>query len=295
MEQNLQKQSAGAWQAFRAERAAFSWPGGRKVAVVVNVAYEAWSDGKAPGIGPMGNPLPAGAFDTNARSWGNYAAYQGIDRVLRILERTKVRGSVMVSGILAERLPQNVRAIADAGHEIIGHSYAQDVVPAMLNAEADKQNVEITTRLIHEAIGRRPKGWASPRSTPSVHTLRSLIEAGYTFHSDAMDADRPYTQTFDNGSIVAIPFSMDINDLPHSMRWGRTPSQYVEMFDDVLARSLKTEDGAVIIDVTAHPHCYARPGTAWAYEEVIRRVAQRDDIWLTVREDIVAHYQGTKR
>ena len=45
---------------------AFRWPGGRHVAVVLNVAYEGWSDGKAPGIGPMGNPLPAGAFDTNA-------------------------------------------------------------------------------------------------------------------------------------------------------------------------------------------------------------------------------------
>jgi len=295
MDQNLQKQAPGAWEEFKAERANFSWPGGRKVAVVVNVAYEAWSDGKAPGIGPMGNPLPQGAFDTNARSWGNYAAYQGIDRILRLLDRTKVRGSVMVSGILAERLPQNVQAIAAAGHEIIGHSYAQDVVPAMLSADADKENVDRTTRLIAEAIGRKPKGWASPRSTPSVHTLRSLIDAGYAFHSDAMDADRPYTQSFDNGSIVAIPFAMDINDLPHSMRWGRTPAQYVEMFDDFLAHSLADDDGAHIIDITAHPHCYARPGTAWAYEEVIRRVAQRDDVWLTVREDIVAHYHSTKR
>jgi hypothetical protein len=40
----------------------FRWPGGRHLAVVLNVAYEGWSDGKAPGIGPMGNPLPAGAF-----------------------------------------------------------------------------------------------------------------------------------------------------------------------------------------------------------------------------------------
>lgn len=295
MEQNLRQQAPGAWEAFQAERASFSWPGGRKVAVVINVAYEAWSDGKAPGIGPMGNPLPQGAFDTNARSWGNYATYQGIDRVLRLLDRNKVRASVMVSGILAERLPQNVKAIAAAGHEIIAHSYAQDVVPAMLNAEADKENVDRTTRLIEEAIGRRPKGWASPRSTPSVHTLRSLIGAGYAFHSDAMDADRPYTQSFDNGSIVAIPFAMDINDLPHSMRWGRTPAQYVEMFDDFLEHSLIDDDGAHIIDVTAHPHCYARPGTAWAYEEVIRKVTQRDDVWLTVREDIVAHYQATRR
>ena len=31
----------------------FRWPGGRHVAVVLNVAYEGWSDGKAPGILPQ--------------------------------------------------------------------------------------------------------------------------------------------------------------------------------------------------------------------------------------------------
>lgn len=281
------------WNDYKAERASFAWPGGRKVAVIANVAYEAWSDGKVPGIGPMGNPLPQGAKDTNARSWGSYSKFAGLDRVLRILERTKVTGSVMVSGILAERCPDNVRAIVEAGHEIIGHSYAQDVVPALLDPAADRENVEKTTRLIEQATGVRPKGWASPRSTPSDTTLMSLIDNGYTFHSDAMDADRPYVSTFENGSIVSIPFAMDINDLPHSMRWGRTPRQYVEMFDDILAHALKDDD-AVIIDVTVHPHCYGRPGVAWAYEEVLAKVAQRDDVWMPTRAQVVDHYLSTR-
>jgi len=29
--------------------------GGKRIAVVFNVVFEAWSDGKAPGISPMGN------------------------------------------------------------------------------------------------------------------------------------------------------------------------------------------------------------------------------------------------
>jgi hypothetical protein len=81
----------------------FRWPGGRHIAVVLNVAYEGWSDGKAPGIGPMGNPLPAGAFDTNALSWGSYGATRGIERLLRVLDRAKRSASVMVSGIFGER------------------------------------------------------------------------------------------------------------------------------------------------------------------------------------------------
>jgi hypothetical protein len=63
--------------------------GSRHIAVVLNVAYEGWSDSKAPGIGPMGNPLPAGAFDTNALSRGSYGATRGIERLLRVLDRAK--------------------------------------------------------------------------------------------------------------------------------------------------------------------------------------------------------------
>ena len=62
------------------------WPGGRHVAVVLNVAYEVWSQGQVSGVGPMGNPLPAGIFDTNADSYGRYGATDGIRRLMRKLE-----------------------------------------------------------------------------------------------------------------------------------------------------------------------------------------------------------------
>jgi hypothetical protein len=64
---------------------AWQWPGGKRIAVVFNVCLEAWSDGKAPGIGPMGNPLPAGALDTMAISWAAYGVKRGIYRLLDAL------------------------------------------------------------------------------------------------------------------------------------------------------------------------------------------------------------------
>jgi peptidoglycan/xylan/chitin deacetylase (PgdA/CDA1 family) len=42
---------------------------------------------------------------------------------------------VMTSGILAQRFPQIIRAIAEAGHEIVAHSWAQDIIPATLAPE----------------------------------------------------------------------------------------------------------------------------------------------------------------
>jgi len=265
------------------------WPGGSHVAVVFGVAYEAWSDGKAPGIGPMGNPLPAGAFDTNALSWGRYGQEPGIERLLRILDRTGHKASIMVSGILAERAPNQVKAIVNGGHEVVAHSYAQDVVPATLSLEDDQENIRKTTSLLEQVAGVRPVGWASPRGTPSASTVRELIRSGYRYHSDVLDGDMPYAQEFSDGSIIAVPFTMDVNDLPHAMRFGRTPRQFVEMFNDYLSHTLKAPDWPIVIDVTAHCHCYGRPGGAWAYEEIARQMKGRDDVWLTTRAAIADH------
>lgn len=44
------------------------WPAGRSLAISVSVMLEGWTEDAAPGIGPMGNPLKAGVFDTQAKS-----------------------------------------------------------------------------------------------------------------------------------------------------------------------------------------------------------------------------------
>jgi peptidoglycan/xylan/chitin deacetylase (PgdA/CDA1 family) len=277
----------------------FRWPGGRHVAVVLNVAYEAWSDGKAPGIGPMGNPLPVGAFDTNALSWGSYGATRGIGRLLRALDRAGRRASVMVSGILGERTPETVRVIAAAGHEIVAHGYAQDIIPAQLSSDAVRADIERTTVALETAAGRRPRGWISPRGTPSGESARFLVAAGYAWQGDAFDDDRPYLQIFDRqvfdhqsfagGRIVAIPLTMEINDLPHAMRFGRSPRQYVELFEAALERMLEDSGEAVMIDVTAHAHVYGRPAGAFAFEAIAAAAGRRDDVWLATRGEIAAH------
>jgi peptidoglycan/xylan/chitin deacetylase (PgdA/CDA1 family) len=267
---------------------AFRWPGGRHVAVVFNVAFEGWSDGTAPGIGPMGNPLPAGVFDTNALSWGWYGLARGIDRLLRVLDQAGMRASVMVSGVFAERAPDKVRAIAAAGHEIVAHSYAQEIVPARLTPDEDRANIRRTTDLL-AAAGARPRGWISPRGTPGADTARFLLDAGYAWHGDVFDDDRPYVQAFESGRIVAIPLTMEINDLPHAMRFGRSPRQFVELFDDALEHALADRHEAVMIDVTAHAHVYGRAAGAGAYAAIARKARDRDDIWIATRDEIASH------
>lgn len=269
--------------------ASLRWPGGRHVAVVFNIAYEAWSEGATSGVGPMGNPLPTGVFDHNAGSYGRYGANAGIRRLIGILDETGITANVFTSGALAVRDPGQVRAIASAGHEIVAHGYTQDLIPSLLSPEQDESSIVRTTEALTDVSGSRPLGWISPRATAGEDTMRRLVKHGYQWHCDALDADLPYVQRFPEGDLVAIPLSIEFNDLPHAMRFGRTPQQFVDMFEQALPHLLAATNDVVIVDVLVHTHCYGRPAGAWAYREIARRCASRDDIWVTTRGRIAQH------
>src|SRR5215831_18983751 len=106
------------------------WPADRPLALSVSVMLEGWTDDAAPGIGPMGNPLKAGVLDLQARSWAEYGPKVGAWRLLDILAKARQRAVFYVSGVLAERYPELMRSIAQAGHVVAAHGFSQHVIPA---------------------------------------------------------------------------------------------------------------------------------------------------------------------
>ncbi len=261
------------------------WPQNKQIAVCFNVCLEAWSDGKAPGISPMGNPLPAGVLDNMAISWAEYGPRRGIYRLLEGFAKHGAKASVLTNAIIAERHPAAVRAVADAGHEIVSHSYAMDVMPAMMKEDDERANLRRCTGLLQNVSGKAIKGWLSPRATPSANTPRLLAEAGYAWYGDTLADDLPWVETFGNKKIVAIPLNTEVNDM-RSMKDGAPVSSIVSTFEEQLTRVRGHEKGPVIIDVTSHAHIFGRPHGAYFYERVIEIAAKASDVWVATRMEI---------
>jgi hypothetical protein len=261
------------------------WPGNKQIAVCFNVCLEAWSDGKAPGISPMGNPLPAGVLDSMAISWAEYGPRRGIYRLLEGFARHSVNASVMTNAIIAERHPAAVKAVVEGGHEIISHSYAMDVMPAMMKEDEERANIQRCTDLLQNVSGKPVKGWLSPRATPSASTPRLLAEAGYVWYGDTLADDLPWVETYGDRKIVAIPLSTDVNDM-RSMKDGAPVSSIVSTFEEHLNRVRGYETASVIIDVTSHAHIFGRPHGAHYFERVVEMAAKADDIWVATRLEI---------
>lgn len=264
-----------------------SWPTGQRLAVVVNVMYEQWSPGTAPGIGPMGNPLPKGATDYQALSWADYGHRTGIWRLLELLKAFETRASVYASGILTETAPDTIRAIVDGGHELCAHSWSQDIIPAMLDESAEKDMIARSVGALESVAGVRPKGWISPRCTPSAATARLLAEAGFEWFGDVADADLPYRIDTEAGPIVGVPFDLDVNDMPLHIRYGQPHRALVDAFRDTL-EALRAETHPAYVDVTVHAHVGGRPAGRGALREVLTYLAGADDLWVTTRGELAA-------
>jgi hypothetical protein len=269
------------------------WPGGKRVAVLFNTCLEAWSDGKAPGISPMGNPLPAGVLDNMAISWASYGYKKGIYRLLDAFAKHGIHSSVMINGVIAERAPEAVRAVAEAGHEILSHSYAMDVIPVLMDEAAERANITRCQDLLQNASGQAIRGWLSPRGTPSANTARLLAEAGFLWYGDVFDDDLPYVQTISGHRIVAIPLGTDVNDMPF-MKYGAPPRQMLDSFIQNL--EVAADHGQTcVIDVTNHAHIFGRPRGAYFYAQIMAE-AVKSGAWITTRaqmaEHVLAHSGG---
>lgn len=269
-----------------------AWPANRPLAISLNVMLEAWTDDAAPGIGPMGNPLRTGVLDLQARSWAEYGPKVGAWRLLDVLSRANATAVFYTSGILVEGYPQLIEAIAGAGHVVAAHGWAQNCIPAYQQRETEETDIARCTAAIEVSSGRHPSGWLSPRCTPSARTSELLARAGFTWHADFFDRDLPRVVATPGGPITAVPFTMEVNDLPLYTRHGNEPEAFSRVFGRIVSQwpSLGMHPGC--LDLTVHAHVFGRPYGAIELARCLEMARSFEEwIWLTRHDRLAGLYR----
>lgn len=85
------------------------WPDHKKIAVLLTVMFEVWSDGKAPPYSPMTTSLRPGTPDLLGISWSRYGGRTGIWRLMRILKDAGIAATVCLNARCAELFPEAVK------------------------------------------------------------------------------------------------------------------------------------------------------------------------------------------
>jgi peptidoglycan/xylan/chitin deacetylase (PgdA/CDA1 family) len=206
-------------------------------------------------------------------------------RLLDILSDRGMPATFGVNGLVADRFPDAVLAINEAGHEIAAHSYAQDVMPVSLDAEEERANLIRTTDALFEVTGLRPRGWMSPRATSSPRTAGLLSEFGYLWSGDFNDRELPYVLSTSHGPLVAIMHA-DVSDVRASMSG---PTGYRDAHRDMLTYMLQSPYPEVL-NVIVHAHVGGRPLLASMFDQILGFVREAgDEVWIATRAQVAEH------
>lgn len=257
------------------------WPGGKRVAFVLSVMLETWSDGVAPPFSVQATTLKSGAVDHGGIAWGEYGGKIGVWRILQMLERFGIKATFCPNARAAELYPEAIRQIANAGHGLAGHGVYQDQLLTYLTADEQRAAIRTGLDTIETIAGRRPDGWTSPVLAWTPLTLDMLIEQKLLWYSDPTYIDVPQILRGKAGSIVGIPAS-DFSD--HRVLRA-TPRHYFDTYRGTFDHLRQTE-AMSLLHLTMHCHWGGRPLMTAVVHELLEYFQSSDDVWFTTNTEL---------
>jgi peptidoglycan/xylan/chitin deacetylase (PgdA/CDA1 family) len=252
---------------------------------------------------------------------GVWAGEVGTLRLLRLFEKFGLRTSWFIPGHSIETFPCQVKAVADAGHEIGAHGYLHEN-PVSMTPRQEEDVLERSVMLIEKLTGRKPRGYVAPWWEMSSSTAELLMKHGFTYdHSQSyrdfvpfyarvgdswgkLDFSKPakdWMHPLTRGKemdLVEIGANWYVDDLPPMMfikaspnsHGFENPRQIEELWRDQFDWVYRELDFAVF-PLTIHPDVSGRPQVLLMLERLIDHISGHAGVrWLTM-EEIAAEFR----
>lgn len=107
---------------------------------------------------------------------------KSMDRMLQMMAEWGVRSTCFVLGSVAERTPQLVRRITEAGHEIASHGYDHELIHESEPARF-RSDVERSKKLLEDISNQDVRGYRAPSFSLTDWALPILQEVGFEYDS----------------------------------------------------------------------------------------------------------------
>ena len=121
-------------------------------------------------------------------SRGIFAGESGSPRLLKLFERLGIKTTWFIPGHWIETFPEQMKAVAQAGHEIGIHGYSHEN-PLALTAEQEETILDKCIDLVTALQGRPPTGYVAPWWELSAANCELLLKKQIKYDNSLMHHD----------------------------------------------------------------------------------------------------------
>jgi peptidoglycan/xylan/chitin deacetylase (PgdA/CDA1 family) len=262
----------------------------------------------------------AGEDSPDDISRGLFAGEVGSLRLLTLFDRFKIRTTWFIPGHSIETFPEQMKAVANAGHEIGIHGYSHEN-PIAMTREQEITVLDKCIDLVTKLSGRRPTGYVAPWWEFSPVTNELLLERGIKYDHSLMHHDfQPYYVRVGDAwtkidyskqpqawmkplvrghetDLIEIPASWHLDDLPPMMFIKKAPNshgfvspRHLElMWRDQFDWVYREYDYAVF-PMTIHPDVAGRPQVLMMLERLYTHMARHPGVRFCTMDEMADHF-----
>ena len=248
-------------------------------------------------------------------SRGLFAGEVGAPRLLKFFERLGIKTTWFIPGHSIETFPEQMAAVAKAGHEVGVHGYSHENPIAMTRAQ-ETEVLDKCIELVTKLTGKRPAGYVAPWWEFSNVTNELLLERGIKYDHSLMHHDcMPYYVRVGDSwtridyskkpgewmvplkrgketDLIEIPASWYLDDLPPMMFIKKAPNSHgfvnprdlEDIWRDQFDWIYREYDYAVFA-MTIHPDVSGRPQVLMMLERLFNHIIRHPGVkFVTMNE-----------
>ena len=251
-------------------------PGGKPLMVHIVVNVEHWQFDQ-----PMPRKMLPGPHNIDAVpdvpnfAWAEYGMRMGMPRLIEMFAARGLPASCSFNAGVIDAYPACAEAIHEAGWEFIGHGVHQKAI----EGDADEAAlIELSLTKIEDFTGTRPRGWLGPGLRETDDTPDLLKAAGIDFVFDWVLDDLPCWMTTIHGPMIAMPYTLEINDSPiYAVERQSSPEIERRMNDTLACFDGELDRNPKVLTLGLHPHLIAVPHRIGYLAKMLDTLQARND------------------
>ncbi|MFC4270577.1 polysaccharide deacetylase family protein [Sneathiella chungangensis] len=264
------------------------WPDDARIALVVvpNIEYYEYN--------PPGNSRYQGwerpAPDILYLSHRDYGNRVGLHRMMSVMERYDVRGTVSLNVALCDHMPEIIEDCCNQGWELFSHGIYNTRYMYGLTEDQEREVIRDSIASIKKHSGQDMAGWLSPSITPTIHTTRYLAEAGVKYTCDFSHDDRPIGIEFSGSRIISMPYSYEINDYFALNSYHYTPEEYLDVIKRQFDQLYKEgEESGTVLSLPLHPYIIGQPHRINILDQALDYITGHSAVWRATGREVADH------